>query len=222
MKAQEVRENNKKQSMGGGGFTIGYGNADVSAFKSFVPETMGKFKNDFLVIGGTGHAIINKFVIGGSGFAIATDPIKTDSISASLGGGIGTFDIGYLFFNKDKIKIYSVLGIGGGGLGLQIAKNKNISASKVASDPGQEININHGGFVADVSVHMNIIPAPAYDEKKESYGGFMFGLKIGYTYSLPSNDWTFSGGDITGGPNFGLSMLYAKLIIGGFGSQKTN
>lgn len=218
--AQEAPKNTTTQSMGGGGFTIGYGYMDVSKLQVFVPQNVEKFNNNFMVIGGTGHAIINKFVIGGGGFGIVGDAIKTDSLKIGVSGGLGTFDFGYLIYNRDKVKIYPMLGIGGGGFGVQIAKNKNIPASHVASNPGQEINLNVGGFAADISINLNFIPVVKYDPNDNSYGGFMTGLKIGYVFSIPSSDWTFTGGDITGGPKFGMNMVYAKLVIGGFGYRK--
>lgn len=217
LNAQETNENSTTQVMGGGGFIIGYGNMSISKFQSFIPGNMGSFKKDFIVIGGTGHAMMNKFVIGGTGFAIIGDAIKTDSIKASPDGGVGTFDIGYLLLDKSKIKIYPMLGIGGTGFGLQISKTRNLPISTVVDNPGQEINISHAGFVTDISININLIPVLEYDEKNDSYGGFMTGIKIGYIYSLPSSDWSFSGGDIIGGPSFGLNMVYVKLIIGGFG-----
>ncbi len=220
IKAQEIQKNSTVQTMGGGGFTIGYGHMDVSKLHVFVPSNIKKFKNDHLLVGGTGHAFIDNFVIGGSGFGIIGDVIKTDSAKINLGGGLGTFDFGYLILNKEKVKIYPMIGIGGAGFGLQIAKNRSISANNIANEPGQEININKGGFVADVSLNLNFIPALQYDEKNNSYGGFMTGLKIGYVYSLPSSDWLFSGGDVTGGPDFGLNMFYLKLVVGGLGYEK--
>ena len=219
-KAQEAQKNNKNESMGCGAFSIGYGYMDVSKLQVFVPDDISKFGSDHLVIGGTGHAIINRFVIGGSGFGITGDGVKTDSLIVNVSGGVGTFDLGYLILNKNKIKIYPLLGIGGSGFGLQISKNRNYSVNQIKNDPGQEINISHGGFIADISININIIPNLNYDEKKNSYGGFMTGFKIGYLYSIPSSDWKFSGGNITNGPDFGLSMFYVKLLIGGFGSQK--
>ncbi|MHB1279518.1 MAG: hypothetical protein ACYC1Q_14110, partial [Bacteroidia bacterium] len=76
------------------------------------------------------------------------------------------------------------------------------------------------GFVLDASVNLNFIPVLHYNEKENTSGGLMCGLKIGYVYSIPGSNWTFSGGDVTGGPKFGLNMPYVKLILGGFGSQR--
>lgn len=70
--------------MGGGGITIGYGFMDVSKLHAFVPDVALAFKNDFIVIGGTGHAILNKFVIGGSGFGMTHNVVKTDSLTLAV------------------------------------------------------------------------------------------------------------------------------------------
>lgn len=215
----DAQQKASNPSGGGGGFTIGYGSMDVAKLHEFVPPGI-KFSNQHLLIGGTGHGFNGNLVIGGGGFGIIGDKITTDTINYSLGGGIGTFDFGYLVVNKEKLKVYPMIGIGGGGYGLQISSNKNIAAKNIADNPGHEININRGGFILDLSANLNFIPMLEYNEKDNTYGGFMMGLKVGYIYSIPSSDWKFTGGDITGGPKFGMNMAYLKLIIGGSGSQR--
>lgn len=212
-------ENN--YSGGGGGFTIGMGFMDVSKLHAFVPSGVPSFNNTHLLLGGTGHGIKGKLVIGGSGFGIVGNDIRTDSFKVNVGGGLGTFDIGYLLVNKDKVKLFPMIGIGGGGFGVSVAKNKSISAANASKDPGQEIKINAGGLVFDLSLNLNLIPVYKYDEKDKAYGGFMTGLKIGYAYGFPTSNWSYTGGDVTGGPKFGINMFYFKLIIGGFGYTKS-
>ncbi|MDZ7846460.1 MAG: hypothetical protein U5L96_06675 [Owenweeksia sp.] len=48
----------------------------------------------------------------------------------------------------------------------------------------------------------------------------MTGLELGYLYNFPSSDWSYSGGDVTNGPDFGLQGFYVKLIVGGFGMSQ--
>ena len=215
--AQE--ESMRLQASGGGGFTIGYGNMDVSDFQAFLPADTRTLKDDHLVIGGTGHAYLGRLVIGGGGAGLLGDDIVTDSLDISLGGGYGTFDLGYLILNREHVKFFPMLGIGGAGYGISIARNENVSVDNVRNNPAREIDIKKGSIVADVSLNLNLIPFLEYDEKEDSFGGFMAGLKVGYLYSLPSSDWRFTGGDITGGPDFGLNMLYFQVVIGGFGFQ---
>lgn len=217
--AQEIHEDGKNkeiQMMGGLVLSGGYGYMNVSKLQAFVPKNISKFSSNHIIMGANGFAIHNKFIYGISGCAITGDLIKSDSINVSLKGGVGTFDFGYLILNKKNIKIYPMIGIGGSAYGLQIEKNKDVSVKNISDDPGQEIKITKGGFAADLSLNLNFTPSSSFNEKN-NYGGIMTGIKLGYIYSLPSSDWKFSGGDITGGPNFGLNMFYIKLIIGGFG-----
>jgi hypothetical protein len=215
-----AQENTKMKAGGSGGFTIGIGNTDVSTLRAFMAEGTGKFNNTQFLIGGTGHAFIENFVIGGSGTAIIGDKIKSDSTIVSLGGGMGTFDIGYLLYNNDKLKIYPMIGIGGTSMGVQIIKNKNYTSNQIVNNPWQEINIGLGALVLDLSLNIDMIPLLQYDEKEKSYGGFLTALKLGYAISPTSSDWMFAGGDITNGPRYGLNMFYVKAILGGFGFQK--
>ena len=202
----------------GAGLSLGYGYMDVSKLHVFVADDISKFSKHHFMVGATAFATRKHFVYGLTGFAITGDLINSDSINISLNGGVGTFDFGYLILDRKKINIYPMIGIGGSGYGLHVVKNKDVSVSHISKNPDQEINISKGGFVADLSLNINIIPP--YNEKNNSNSGIMTGVKLGYIYSLPSTDWRFSGADIIGGPSFGLSMVYIKIILGGFGSQK--
>ena len=220
LKAQE--ENGKFKSMGSGGFTIGYGYMDVSKIHAFVPKEIADFNNNHMLIGGTGHGMLNDFIVGGTGLAIGGDLIMADNYKITNGGGVGTIDFGYQILDKEQVKIYPMIGIGGCMYGLQVSRNKNVPINTIVNDPGQEINVSLGGFVMDFSLNLNYIPLVLYDDIDNSYGGFMTGFKVGYLLSVPSSDWIYSGGNVIGGPSFGLNMWYAKLIIGGFGYSKGN
>lgn len=202
---------------GGGGFTIGYGTMDVSPLHVFVPGSVAAFNQGQLLLGGMGHAFLGNLVIGGSGSAIIGDKIKTATHNYTLGGGMGTFDFGYLAVNRERLKLFPMLGIGAVGYGLQIVENSSVSAAGIRSDPGREVNINQASVVFDVSLNLFVIPVPIYSERERTYGGFMTGLQVGYIYGPPAADWRFAGGNITDAPDFGLDMFYLKLILGGFG-----
>lgn len=209
----------KTNGMGGGGFTIGYGYMDVSRLHRFVPSEIRSFSNSQLMLGGEGHGIIGKLVLGGSGSGFIGSEIRTDSLRISLGGGMGSFDIGYLVYNTDKVKAYPMVGIGSGGYSVNISENKNVNANQLAEDPGHEIRINKGNFLLDLSFTVNFVPVINKDDDEGS-GGFMTGLKVGYIVSPKTSTWSYSGGDVTDAPDFGMNTFYVKLIIGGFGWKK--
>lgn len=207
----------KKTSGGGGGFTIGYGNMNVSPLHTFVPDNLRQFSNEHLLLGGTGHAVINRFVIGGSGSGIIGSTVSTDTLKANVGGGMGTFDMGYLLLNREQVKLYPLIGIGGGGFGLQVSRSGSISTNTVSNNPGREINLSIGSFLADISINIDLLPTLSYNEETGARESFMTGLRLGYVYSIPTSDWKYAGGSVSGGPDFGFNMFYLKLIIGGFG-----
>jgi hypothetical protein len=218
LKAQEKLTSIGK--IGVGGFTIGYGNLDVSKLQNFVAGDVPTFENNQLLLGITGHTFINNLVLGLSGNAIMASDVKTTTLKIKSTGGQGTINFGYLILNKEKVKIYPLIGVGGSSYGLQISQNQNLSVADIVSNPGRELSINQTGIVLDGSLNMNIISPLRSNGKEGESKGFMAGLQVGYTYGFPNSNWTYSGGDVTNGPNFGLNMFYAKLILGGLWSSK--
>lgn len=213
------QDTDKPKMMGGGEFSFGYGSFPVSDLEAFLPYGFN-LSSDHLMFGGGGRNFIGRFVIGGSGFGIIGNEINDDSLEINTGGGYGTFDFGYLVIDKPKFKLYPTLGIGGGGYDISIAERKNISAPQIREDPGQEIEISNGGFILDFRINTNWIPILNYSEDKKAFGGYKTGLQLGFLYQVPSTNWSFSGGDVTNGPDFGLQGFYARLVIGGIGGNQ--
>lgn len=217
---QQTFSQSTSQAGGGGGFTAGYGNMDVTDFQAFLPGESRDLREDHLLLGGMGYGMAGRFVIGGSGMGMIGEQSNTDSLKVSLGGGMGTFNLGYLITNTNKVQFFPMIGIGGGGYGISISRNENISVEEVRENPGREINISKGSFLFDFSLNLHFIPVLTYDEQSNSDGGLMTGLQVGYLASIPSSEWAFAGGDISNGPDFGLNMFYIKMIIGGFGRER--
>lgn len=63
-------------SMGGGGFTVGYGTMDVSALQAFAPAAVSNFSNNQLLMGGCGSAFIGRLVMGGGGTGISVTSLQ--------------------------------------------------------------------------------------------------------------------------------------------------
>jgi hypothetical protein len=216
VKAQEANPSVSKTVGGGGGFTIGYNYLDVSAFDQFLPENQSLQPNH-LSIGGYGNSFIGKFVVGGGGTGMHGSDITTDSLNISAGGGQGTFNVGYLLFKKNNTLLYPLLGIGGGGYSVNIARNNNVPAEEIKDDSFREVDIGTGYFVFDVSLNLNLIPIPQQSDQSLGYGGIMTGLQVGYTSSFSESGFSYSGGNITGASTFRPQMFYVKLVIGGMG-----
>lgn len=202
---------------GEGGFVIGYGNFDVSDLQVFLPDGFSKPSANHMVIGGEGHAFIQNLVIGGSGLGLVGSSMSNATYQTNFGGGLGTFDFGYLIINKEKVKFFPLLGIGGGSYSVSTSENENISLAQLQTRPSREIGVSSGGMAMQISLRLSLIPALRYDPDENSYGGFMTGLKVGYLFYFPSSEWSYKGGEVHGGPNFGLRGFYASIVIGGSG-----
>jgi hypothetical protein len=207
----------ESHGMGGGGFIAGYANFDASPLHAFVTDEIGSFTNHHLVMGGTGFGINGKLVIGGTGYAIMGGEIITETLRINLNGGFGTFDLGYLMINEEQVKLFPKIGIGAGSYGLDITNTGTISSDDIAADPGQAISIGRPYFVGDFSLNLIFLPLVAYDPSENTHGGLMSGLQIGVTGGIPTEGWSYQGGAINGGPEMDMFVLYARIVIGGFG-----
>lgn len=212
-------ESREVKTMGGGGFTIGYGYMDISPLNRFMSRAFPTLSPDHTIIGGTGHGIVDRMVLGGSGAGIIGDHMTNDSLKANVGGGSGTFDFGYLIYDRKHLKIFPLIGVGGFGYGLKIAETRKISAGQVSDNPSHEIQISCGGLVTDLSMSFYLLPRVVYNTNDDACGGFMIGLRVGYLASIPTSNWNYAGGEISNAPRFGMNMAYVKLIFGGFGSK---
>ena len=63
LSGQDSTSKKKKFGMGCGGVELGYGQMDISKLQIFTPEGTDALSRRQLIIGGTGHAIIDKLVI---------------------------------------------------------------------------------------------------------------------------------------------------------------
>lgn len=211
-------QESSNRSGGGGGFMIGYGYMDLSPLKEFLPSKYPDPSANHMLIGGMGLGYSGRMIFGGSGYAVNGSEIINDSLRVSFGGGFGFFNIGYMLVDKRQVKLYPLLGLGGGSFGLGITRTNNINVEEIQKDPDHELNVGKGGFTAEFSLNLNLIPS-AHSSSENGSGGFMAGLQIGYTFSIPDNKWSYTGGDVIGGPTFGVNMFFARLVLGGFGSS---
>lgn len=204
---------------GGGGFTLGYGNMNHSAFSDFMPKKYAGPGNHQFSLGITGNRIYTSGWMTGlsAGFNIGKK-VRTDSINYSFSGFGGSFDIGYMIYDNKKVKLFPTLGAGGLIYGMKMKRNA-LNPDAITTVNYRPISIQHAGIVFDLAMNIRWTPNMHFRPEKGSSSSWMTGLKIGYKYGLKNNTWRYTGGSITEGPNFGAGMFYAQLVIGGFGSK---
>lgn len=200
---------------GSGGFRIGYMNIDASGFQQFLPEGAPSLSNNYLLIGGEGYGIFNRFLLGGSGFGLTGDQVTftqggEPEIRATLGGGAGFFNLGYTIISNTNWMVFPMLGIGGGGVGMNLSPRQDISRDQIQKGDFVETNVGQGSFMLDFMVGADFFPF-------QGGQGLKVGVRAGYIWAVNRGDWSYSGGAVTGANNDGISGFHFSLTIGGGG-----
>jgi len=215
--AQEVGV--KKYTYGGMGyFQTGYaifnhGNLNDLLKASGMPE----LENGSLSFGGGGHSIIHNFIIGGEGHGLVGNTSENARYAVSQSGGYGFLNLGYLILQKPSFTLYPLLGIGGGGSTVTITDKSNLPGSfnDLLANPKQQSNISKGSFMLNFSIGADYFVAGT--KSKNSYGGFMLGLRLGYLLEVNKNKWDIDNQELSGGPDAGISGPFVRLTFGGGG-----
>jgi hypothetical protein len=208
-----------KENAGMGYFMFGTNIIDLGPLNSRL-ESKGypKFSDNFFSLGGGGHGIINRVIIGGEGHALATRKTTSGSYKMSIGAGYGFFNLGYIVYKTKDLRVYPLLGLGGGGMDLQIMEKGSPSFDEILDNPKRSAKLSTDGFLFSLALGTDYLLKLGRDEKGE--GGLVFGLRIGYTFAPIKGDWSMDGIDISGGPQVGITGPYIHLMIGGGGSGK--
>jgi len=219
--SQEVTSEAKKEE-GRGYFMFGGSILDIKDLNSRL-ESKGysKFSDNLFSLGGGGHGIINRVIIGGEGHGLfggeKESAISGETYKTSLAVGYGFFDIGYILYSKGDLNIYPFLGLGGGGISVKIAEREAPSFDEVLDNPKRSANLSSGGFLLNLALGVDYLLKLAEDENGE--GGLVFGLRMGYTFTPIKGDWQMDGIDVSGGPEVGITGPYIRFMIGGGGKS---
>ncbi len=104
-----------------GYFMLGGSLIDLEALNSS-PENKGyaKLSDNFLTIGGGGHRDINRILLGGEGHGLRGKETASGGSKNSMHGGYGFFDLGYLLYASPALRVYPLVGLGGGAITLKM------------------------------------------------------------------------------------------------------
>ena len=212
-----------KSGGGMGYFAVGMNLFNLNTLNSRLTEHgYPEFSGHLLSIGGGGHAIVGKLVIGGEGQGLSGEEksvrVNSQPFKSSLSGGFGLFDLGYLVYSKNGLNLYPLLGIGGGGITLKIAEDSSPSFDDVLSHPNRSVELIYGGFVFNLSLGVDYFIKMAQEE--EGFGGFVLGLRAGYMLTPFTHNWKMDEHDIGSGPDVGLNGFFIRMTLGGGGMGK--
>ena len=177
-------------------------------------------------LGGEGYAMINKFVVGGGGFAIGGFESRAGGGSANIGGAAGYFKFGYRFWSRKTSFMTFCGGVGAFGYNLEL---KNESAENgVAFIEGSPIQIGEtkkyrfGSALFDLSYGFKTMVLGSEDAS--GFGGILAGIDAGCLLDVPVGGWKSDTESLlTGPPSPGLVLVpYIRFTFGGggFGYRK--
>ena len=163
--------------------------------------------------GGAGFALIDRVVIGGSGWG-GSQTVGSDSLRATVQIAGGEFDLGYQVFSMKHLLIAPVLGIGGGGYAIEIEKLSEgpITFGQLIENPGRTSTVSFSGLTLSPQL---LVTVPI------SFVGVQ--LRGGYCYTPMNPEWALQGGSkLSSGPAISKGMPFATLnvVFGAFEGGK--
>jgi len=159
--------------------------------------------------GGAGFALIDRVVIGGSGWG-GSQTVGSNDLRATVEIAGGEFDLGYQVFSMEHLLIAPVLGIGGSGYAIELQKLSGmpLTFDSLLKDPGYTSRVSSSSLSLSPQL---MITVPI------SFVGLQ--LRGGYCYTPTSPEWGLEGGSkLSSGPTISKGMPFATLnvVFGGF------
>jgi len=163
--------------------------------------------------GGAGFVLVEKVVIGGSGWG-GSQTIGSDDLRATVEIAGGELDLGYRVFSLKHLLIAPMLGIGGSGytIKLQDTSDAPMNFNRLLQRPGMTSKISFSGLTLTPQL-MITIPISVVGVQ----------LRGGYCYTPVNPQWELEGGSKQfRGPAISKGMFFAALnvTLGGFEGGK--
>lgn len=177
-----------------------------------------EFSNNFVSLGGGGHAVINKMIIGGEGHAVLKKSNENDNYENAISAGYGFFNIGRILYGEKGLHVYPMVGIGGGSISLKINDKTKPSFDDILNDPKRQVEISKGGFLINLSVTADYL----HDLNKiEMYDlGIVYGVRIGYIFDPTNSKWEMNDNSLSDSPSSNVTGPYIRFTIGGGSAQQ--
>lgn len=199
-----------------GGADIGAQWIDVENLNTMLQnETLPQLKDVAMVNGGGGYGVMGRFIIGGEGYTISTRN-KSNEKTVQLDIGYGLFDLGYLVFSRNALRVYVLGGIGGGEMTLKISQEPGSSDFSDLLENFYENYINTEFPIFKIGLNGDYILTFSGDS---AAGGLAIGISAGYVFAPVGyvSQWRLGEKTIGEVPDFGPSGPYVTIRIGGGG-----
>ena len=208
------------QYSGGRGFFMGgANNINIGGLNTRLKNNgYREFSETCISFGGGGYGLLNRLVIGGEGFGVLSGDrsgvVGSETFKTTLRGGYGLFKLGYVIYKRGGFNIYPAVGIGGGGITLDIGKKETVPFDDILKSPKRNVQLTTGCLLIDIGVGADYLMI--LDRKNTGdEGGLAFGVRVGYLAAPYRSDW----GDALDGPDIGFEGFYFRLMFGGGGGK---
>jgi len=185
---------------------VDFSGLDSTFSKGGITQKLGSMQWGF---GGGGYAIIDRVVIGGSGWG-SSQTVGSSDLRATVEIAGGEFDLGYQLFSLKRLLIAPMLGIGGSGYTIELQKLSGMPPTfdSLLQNPGYTSKVSFSGLTLSPQL---VITVPI------SFVGLQ--LRGGYCYTPMNPQWGLEGGSkLAKGPAISKGMPFVALnvVFGGF------
>lgn len=218
-----------------GFFQVGYQAPDIDGLNgALVDAGLPGFGDGFLTLGGAGFFTAGRFLIGGEGHGLLPREETTagGQFRNRLTGGYGMFNLGYAAWSDGALDLYPVLGIGGGGMQLEIIERSSPVFDDVLDDPGTSSRLSSSAFLLSAGVGADWrfgSDRPARrsrrdrddddddDDADHRWGGWLLGVRAGWVWAPGGVNWELDDlNDVAGGPDTAPTGFHLRVSIGGW------
>ncbi len=204
----------EKNTEGGFGYIILEGNSmDIQELNTTLSRRgYSQFSDTIFGIGAGGHEIKNRFIFY-DGYAVLFFPryknstVLNKKYNTSLYGFYGLWNVGYIIYEKNNLKIFPLLGFGGGAMKMKIIEKR--SFDDILNNPKGSSTLTHGISILNLAVGAEKLFRKKEGKKGDRY--LMFGIRLGYRYCPNEYDWE----NVLGGPDISLTGPYFLVMFGG-------
>jgi hypothetical protein len=172
------------------------------------------FCRNFFTVGGGGHAVKGRLVIGGEGGSLLGDSEPGGISKSTLIMGYGMFNAGYTLVSAKGFRLYPLAGIGAGGMKFTVTEaSGTVSFDDILETPGRSSAMSAMGLLLSLSLGADYVLSFSAGENER--GGPYIGVRAGYMLSPFTGNLKLDDADVTDAPSFGYSGPFIKVLIGG-------
>lgn len=200
--------------VGGGFFSVGVHETALDDLNARLRSAgYSTVATTLVAVGGGGYGIVaDRFIIGGEGYGLIGPSRTTGGRTITAGGGYGVLTLGYQFRPTPRWRVHPLLGLGGGGVNLNIGSTGADDFGDVLQNPNRSATVTRGTLL--VSLGAGAEYRFLGDGAEE---GLQVGVRTGYLWAPSSADWELGDDALDGGPEATLGGPYLRLHVGGWG-----